>query len=130
MTAPKIIPTHAYCAVGPDGKIDIDLVRRNPASAHSAAGNVHGLPWPRMVGKGWRVIPVRVAPAGEVEAEVSAPIPPRPPSKPSSARRPPPDPPLDPSYHLTDGEYLRLAATMAGKGRTPVPMLRCGEKRR
>lgn len=130
MSLPKIIPAEAYCAVGPDGRIDIDLVRRNPASAHSAAGNVHGLPWPRMVGKGWRVIPVRVLPAGDVEAEVSAPTLTRAPSKPRSVRRPPPDPPLDPSYHLTDGDYLRLAATMAGKARSSVPMLRCGEKRR
>lgn len=123
---PKIIPAEAYCAVGPDGKIDIDMVRRNPASAHSAAGNIHGLPWPRMVGMGWRVVPVRVAPAGDIDTQDSAPTTPSRSAKRRSSRRTLPDPPIDPSYHLTDGEYLRLTATMA----SGVTMLRCGEKRR
>lgn len=54
----KVKPTEAFCAIGPDGVIDIDLVRRNRASAQAAAGAIHSRAWPAMVAKGWQVIPV------------------------------------------------------------------------
>lgn len=60
MSAP-VRPTVAFCAVGPDGAIDIDLVRRSQSSCHSAASNIHGLGWMALVGKGWRVVEVRLS---------------------------------------------------------------------
>lgn len=64
MSVRPIIPAEAFCAVGPDGKIDIDLVRRNRASAQHAAGAVNGTTWAALASQGWQVIDVIVLPRG------------------------------------------------------------------
>jgi hypothetical protein len=79
MVAAPIKPIEAHCAVGPDGALDIDLIRRNAASCQHAATQVRGIPWPRLVHIGWRVVRVRIgrADAEEVQPE-PAPAPPPP----------------------------------------------------
>lgn len=87
MPASVIKRTEAVCAVGPDGVIDIDMIRRNQASAQKAAGNTTGLHWPQLAAKGWQVVPVVIA--HKAEADVLEPeAKPAPPGKPP--RRPPP----------------------------------------
>jgi hypothetical protein len=54
--------TTAFSAVLKGAKIDIDLVRRNRASAQHAAGSVTGRAWPALAGQGWEVIEVAVVP--------------------------------------------------------------------
>lgn len=83
------LPTTAYCAIGPDRRIDIDLVRRNQASCGSAAGNVQGMAWPHLAGKGWRIVSVRIVEVGSADdvPEVDpAPAPKRKPPAPPSAK--------------------------------------------
>ena len=63
----------AYCAVGPEGLIDIDLIRRSSASCQYAASNIHNTPWPRLVAKGWEVVPVRIT--AEDDADGDKPMP-------------------------------------------------------
>ncbi len=99
MPARVILKAEAVCAVGPDGKIEIDLIRRNGASAQKAAGNVHGLAWPQLAAKGWQVVDVVIM--HKAEAEVAepearpAPAPPgKPPRRPPPPTAPPPAPPV------------------------------------
>lgn len=65
----KIAPSPAVMAVGPDGKIDIDLIRRNKASAQHAAKTLTGYPWPVLHGQGWRVVDVLIVPKADVTGE-------------------------------------------------------------
>lgn len=104
MKAP-IQPIEAHCAVGPDGKIDIDLIRRNQASAQAAAKGITGMPWPAAASKGWHVIGVRVVPLLPGAEEV--------------VEEPPPSPP--PRRHRPP------SAAIAPAGRERSPLLRCEE---
>ena len=63
----KVTPIAAYCAVGPDGKLDIDMVRRAVPAAQWAAGAVLGTTWAALGKRGWRVIAVRIGAADDAE---------------------------------------------------------------
>lgn len=85
-------------AYDPQGKGDIDFLRRSPASCHSAVANTMGIPWLAAVRLGWSVRAVRIRPAGEPETELIArpPVPdlvpaPAPSHAPRSRARPHPD---------------------------------------
>lgn len=90
----------AFIAIGTDGVMDLDLVRRSRAAAQWAATSVHGRAWPHLVASGWRVelVTVRLAAslpdddAGDRPgpARLGAALPPRPLV---AAPRPPPPPP-------------------------------------
>jgi hypothetical protein len=58
----KIRPTEAFCAVGPTGKIDIDMIRMGRAGAEHAAGVVSGLGWAAMRAQGYEVVPIVIVP--------------------------------------------------------------------
>ena len=103
----KVPPVEAVCAIGPDGKIDIDLIRRNPASCQAAAKSITGLPWPRAVQLGWRTVRVRIVAAGSPEAEEPMPEPVRP--SPPPRRRAP-------------GRHAEVEVR-----RSSSPLLRCNE---
>jgi hypothetical protein len=62
----------AFCAVGPDQAIDIDLVRRSVASAqHSAVVTKgEGRQWPALARIGWTVVPVRIYGGSAVPEEL------------------------------------------------------------
>lgn len=75
-----IAPVLAYCAIGPTALIDLDLVRRSPAAAQWAAGNIEGAAWPVLASRGWRVVPVRVS-AEPGAGEDDAPPPRKPPPR-------------------------------------------------
>ena len=63
----------AYCAVGPEGLIDIDLIRRSSSSCHFAASNIKNIPWPALVGMGWEVVPVRIVAEDDAEGDKPGP---------------------------------------------------------
>ena len=104
--------TEAFCAVGPKGKIDIDMIRRNAASCHSAAQNIEGKAWPALGREGWRVVRVRVVAIGEEEPEaIDMPEPRWPPPRGASA--------------LPPGPALR---TIAAPVKAALGLLRCGAR--
>ena len=108
----RILPVEAHCAVGPDGKIDIDLIRRSQASCHTAAQNIQGGTWAGLVRNGWRVVRVVIGPVAEVEAaplDVAVA-----PSRPVAAVADSPPSPI---------RMRRCAAPAAGAG---TSLLRCG----
>jgi len=117
--AAAIAPVEAFCAIGPDQKIDIDMLRRNRASAEFAAKNVTGNHWVKLAAAGWSVVAVTIAPAG---------APPQAP-EPSGAKRPrPPPPPAPPAAasvqpRMSAREYRDLVGADDGL------MLRCGRAR-
>jgi len=87
--AAEIVPVEAFCAIGPDQKIDIDMIRRNRASAEFAAKNVTGHHWVKLAASGWSVIPVTIGPAGAPPAAAAPPrrpSPPMPPAAPAAAQ--------------------------------------------
>ena len=59
-----------FMAYDPQGKGDIDFLRRSPASCHSAVSNTLGMSWLAAVRQGWSVRPVSIVPAGEAEVEL------------------------------------------------------------
>ncbi len=61
----KVQAIKAFCAVGPGGLLDIDLVRRSQSAAQWAAGAVSGDAWPRLAAAGWTVIEVRIGAAND-----------------------------------------------------------------
>jgi hypothetical protein len=120
----KIFPADACCAVGPDGKIDIDMVRRTRAGAEYVATQTQQKAWPHLVRAGWRTMPVRVIRAGgpeDVEGEI---LPDAPPPAPRAAvagapRRRLPETISAAAYRKlvgADGGMLRCG--VPGRGRT------------
>lgn len=84
----KVQPTTAFCAIGPDGTIDLDMIRRSASSARGAATAIKSTAWPALAAKGWVIVPVRITAAGEPEEE-AVPLPPKPPApRPAVERRP------------------------------------------
>lgn len=81
----KLLPRDAYAAVGPDGEIDIDLLRRTGANARYGATCVAGKPWPQLAAAGWTI--ERVTVSGSTE---SVPVEQRPPEEKSPEGVPPP----------------------------------------
>lgn len=71
---PPVAPITACCAVGPDGRLDIDLIRRNQASAQHAAKSIQGGSWPALASKGWRIIAVEIRDQSLPEAVEQAPV--------------------------------------------------------
>jgi len=65
----KLTPAPACLAVGPDGKIDIDCIRRTKANAQYAAANIQGKSWPYLERTGWRVLNVMVMPVSDVTGD-------------------------------------------------------------
>lgn len=110
----KITPAGAHCAIGPDGLIDIDMLRRGRASAESAAKTIKGVAWAILARQGWQVFPVRIVPAGEPDPEsVAAPVPP-----PTGLR-------ADAAARLAPAAGRRVLVTADAR----AGMLRCGRGR-
>ncbi len=107
---PKPLLTEAFCAVGSDLKVDIDLIRRTAASAQYAATTMTGSHWPAMALAGWAVVPVRIYGGPALPEELVD----LPPPRPSPAR------------------VASDSLSRKGRGkRTPPPrgspLLRCGD---
>lgn len=110
MTASPVKPKEAWCAVGPDGEIDIDMLRRGQAGCEHAASSIRGQAWPRLVHLGWRVLRVRIVRADAPEVAEPAPAP-------APARR---KAPASPGYtgpeRMSAQEYRTLQAGIVRMG--------------
>lgn len=71
MKPPQTI--EAYCAYDPEGKPDVDFLRRNASSCHSAVSNHLGVPWLACVRLGWAVRRVQINPSDMAEPELDRP---------------------------------------------------------
>lgn len=65
----KLKAAPAVLAVGPDGVVDIDMVRRNKPGAKWAASNITGRAWPQLERDGWVILSVVVMPVADVTGD-------------------------------------------------------------
>jgi hypothetical protein len=102
----------AWCAVGPDGEIDIDLIRRGQAGCQMAATSIRGIPWPRLAHGGWRILRVRIVRADDPQVADTRPAPAQAATKPRVA----PPPGYSEPDRMSAAAYRGLVAGIVRRG--------------